>query len=197
MPTEFDSEYTRYQLNRSALRKFVRRIYLRRACTQLRGRTLDFGCGVGELLSNLAPGSKGLEYNKATVEFCRNKGLDVEFYDGTSDDWALSVLGKEHGLSSMVVSHVLEHLDSPALILGKLMEAAKRIGVRRVLVIVPGKAGFRSDPTHRTFVDEPMLRSAIPEGWKVLSIFHFPFNFARAGDVFLYNELHVLAELTD
>lgn len=195
MSTEFDSDYTRYQSERSALRKFVRRIYLRRAASQLAGKTLDFGCGVGELLPYLPPGSKGVEYNKATVDFCRTKGLDVSFYDGTADDWALSRLVMGDGLSCMVISHVLEHLDDPVCVLGKLMEAADRIGICQVLIIVPGKAGFRIDPTHRTFVDESMLRGALGEGWKVVNAFHFPLNFERAGDVFVYNELHFLAEL--
>jgi hypothetical protein len=71
MSTEFDDRYTRYQSDRSALRKFVRKLYLKRAASQLRGRTLDFGCGVGELLAWLPPGSRGVEYNRATVDHCR------------------------------------------------------------------------------------------------------------------------------
>lgn len=197
MTTEFDSAYTNYQLNRSAFRKLVRRLYLRRAASQLRGRTLDFGCGIGELLPYLPSGSKGLEYNKATVQVCRQMGLDVSFYDGTVDDWSLSSITEEEGFSSMVVSHVLEHLDSPMLVLQKLLEAAKGIGVRRVLVIVPGKAGYRIDSTHRTFVDAQMLRGAIPAEWSVTDSFYFPFDLARAGDVFIYNELHLLMDIVD
>ena len=192
MGTEFDSAYTDYQLNRSALRKRIRRIYLKRAASQLSGATLDFGCGVGELLACLPPGSKGLEYNKATVAVCREKGLDVAFYDGTVDDWSLSPVASTDGLSSMVISHVLEHLDEPMEILRKLLRAASAIGIQHVLVIVPGKAGYRSDSTHRTFVDERMLRSAIPPQWRARHSFHFPVDVERVGDVFLYNELHLL-----
>lgn len=197
MGTQFDSAYTDYQLNRSAFRKTVRRLYLRRAASQLSGATLDFGCGVGELLACLPAGSKGLEYNKATVQVCVANGLDVEFYDGTADDWSLSPVTSRDGLSSMVISHVLEHLDEPMEILRKLLHAAGEIGVRHVLVIVPGKAGYRSDPTHRTFVDERMLRGAIPGHWRVRHSFHFPFNIKRVGDIFLYNELHLLIDLVD
>lgn len=197
MATEFDGDYTRYQSERSAFRKFVRRAYLRRAARQLTGKTLDFGCGVGELLNYLPAGSKGVEYNRATVAHCRAKGLDVQFYDGTADDWALSLLDASEGLQSMVISHVLEHLDDPQGVLGCLLDSAARLGIDRVLVIVPGRAGFRIDPTHRVFVNEAMLRDAIRSPWRVSKAFRFPFNIERVGHVFVYNELHVLLERQD
>lgn len=57
--TEFDERYTSYQTDRAPLRKLVRKIYLRSAQSLLRGPTLDFGCGVGELLGRLPEGSRG------------------------------------------------------------------------------------------------------------------------------------------
>lgn len=191
MATEFGDEYTRYQSERSAFRKFVRKLYLRRAARQLPGRTLDFGCGVGELLAWLPDGSRGLEYNQATVDHCRTQGLDVQFYDGTKDDWSLSLLEPADGFRSMVISHVLEHLDTPAEILGRLLDAATRLGILHVLVIVPGRAGFRIDPTHRVLVDEAMIRGSISRPWMVERAFRFPFDWERVGDLFVYNELHV------
>ncbi|TCZ86170.1 bifunctional 2-polyprenyl-6-hydroxyphenol methylase/3-demethylubiquinol 3-O-methyltransferase UbiG [Lysobacter sp. N42] len=191
MATEFDDRYTRYQSERSALRKWVRQIYLRRAAQQLSGPTLDFGCGVGELLGWLPQGSLGLEYNRATVEHCRAKGLPVEFYDGCADEWSLSLFDPAVRFESMVISHVLEHLDAPADILRKLLVAGERLGVRNVLVIVPGRAGFRIDPTHRVYVDESMVRDIVHAPWRVERAFRFPFDWDRVGDVFVYNELHV------
>lgn len=187
---EFDEDYTRYQMNRSRFRKLVRKLYLRRAASQVAGSTLDFGCGIGELLSVLPEGSRGLEYNEATVAYCRSIGLPVDHYDGFADDWSLSRLSREDGFESMVVSHVLEHLEHPASVFRKLLAAAERLGIRRVLVIVPGMAGFRIDPTHLTFVDEPVLRQSLPHGWVREESFHFPFPAAWVGDYFAYNELH-------
>jgi SAM-dependent methyltransferase len=197
---EFDEEYTRYQVSRSRFRKLVRKLYLRRAASQLVGRTLDFGCGVGELLAILPDGSRGLEYNEATVAYCRSIGLPVSHYDGFADGWSLSTLSRAHGLQSMVISHVLEHLDDPAEVFRRLLTAAEVLGVHRVLVIVPGRAGFRIDPTHRTFVDETLLREALLPGWVSEKSFHFPFSAAWVGDYFAYNELHfraTRAESTD
>lgn len=195
MSDAFDERYTAYQADRSALRYAVRKLYLRSAAAQLQGPTLDFGCGIGELLERLPPGSRGLEYNRATVAHCRSRGLDVAWYDGMADDWRLSDLSAADGLQSMVVSHVLEHLEGPMDILNKLLRAAERIGIARVLAIVPGRAGFRSDPTHLTFVDQAMLRQATivaGTGFEPVSARYFPANWRRIGDWFPHHELQVL-----
>ena len=195
MADEFDEHYTDYQANRSLLRKWVRRAYLRSAARQLSGPTLDFGCGVGELLGKLPAGSSGLEYNLATVEHCRRKGLEVEGYDGFADDWRLSVLAAGRRFESMVISHVLEHLDEPALVLQRLLSAGKRLGVRRVLVIVPGRAGFRIDDTHRTFIDRGLLSApgiVQGTGFALERARHFPGDLRAIGDWFPHHELQVL-----
>ena len=197
MATEFDSCYTQYQLDRSPVRKWVRQVYLKRAASMVNGPTLDFGCGIGELLRRLPTGSKGLEYNTATVEHCRSQGIDVSAYDGFADDWSLSVLPPGLIFRSMVISHVLEHLQEPLEIFGKLLRAAARVGVERVLVIVPGKAGFRIDPTHRTFVDRPMLvDSAVLAGTEFRHVRnqYFPGNVRLIGDWFPHHELQMIYE---
>ena len=95
----------------------------------------------------------------------------------------------------MVISHVLDHLDSPMEILSKLLVGGARHGVERVLVIVPGTAGFKVDATHRTFVDLPMLSTAeIPAatGFTCEHAGYFPGNVRLIGDWFTYHELQVL-----
>jgi hypothetical protein len=195
MSEGFDNSYTAYQADRSRLRKLVRRAYLRSARDKLRGPTLDFGCGVGELLATLPDGSMGIEYNRATVEHCVSNGLDVAWYDGYADDWALMAVDSTRRFESMVVSHVLEHLDAPMEVLGKLLASAARLGIQRALVIVPGSAGFRIDQTHRTFVDHGMLEKAAAPGlagFRVQSSRYFPLNARVVGDWFPHHELQVL-----
>lgn len=193
---EYGIEYTQYQAGRSRLRKLVRKLYLRKAASQISGPTLDFGCGIGELLSILPPGSAGLEYNRETVAYCQSRGLDVNWYDGFSDDWALSAVPAERTFESMTISHVLEHLDAPVEVLRSLMGSAERLGIRQLLIIVPGPAGYRSDATHRTFVDLPMLRAAIApmSHWQLINAALFPLNVAALGNVFPHHELQVLLE---
>lgn len=192
---DFDGRYTDYQTNRSRLRKLIRRAYLHSARKKLSGATLDFGCGVGELLELLPEGSQGLEYNAATVDYCIRKGLDVCWYDGYADDWALSSIDRARRFDSMVISHVLEHLDQPMAVLSSLLTSAARLGVRRALVIVPGRAGFHIDSTHRTFVDLAMVRSADPygsSGFRLHSSSYFPGDARILGEWLPHHELQML-----
>ena len=192
----YDQGYTDYQLNRGGARKFVRGFYLRSAARMVPGPAIDFGCGIGELLQALPPGSTGLEINPATVAYCRKRGLDVVLYDAELDGWGLGPLieaGRQY--RSLVISHVLEHLDHPMQKFNALLRAAKRIGVERALVIVPGKAGFASDVTHVTFVDEAMLRSDAAvqgTGFRLAGSSWYPLDIRAIGDVFLYHELRAL-----
>ncbi|WP_157768434.1 methionine biosynthesis protein MetW [Xanthomonas citri] len=192
---DFDERYTSYQADRAPLRKLVRKLYLRSAQSLLRGPTLDFGCGVGELLGRLPVGSRGLEYNDATVAYCRSRGLLVDHYDGFADDWQLSVIPDSIRFESMVVSHVLEHLEAPATIFSKLARAAHRLGVQRLLVIVPGKAGFRSDPTHMTFIDAEFLSRPellVETGFKLKRSRYFPLDQRWLGDWLTHHEMQAL-----
>lgn len=191
----YDEAYTRYQTERSAFRRWVRQIYIRRAASLAAGPALDFGCGVGELLRSLPPGSMGVEYNAATVQLCREQGLDVQWYDGFADDWQLSGIAWRGRINTLVLSHVLEHFDQPDTLLRQLLQNTAP-DIRRVVVIVPGRAGFRSDPTHRTHVDLETIRRAIAplQRWHIASAKHFPFNRSWVGNLFTYNELQVVLE---
>lgn len=193
--TTYGERYTRYQLGPGWLRRQVRRLYLRAAARRLRGPTIDFGCGVGELLRRLPAGSVGLEINPASVAHCRAMGLDAVLYDADTDAWSMRLLDGRAGLESMVVSHVLEHLDDPMRRLNLLLDACRRLGIARMLVIVPGRAGFALDDTHRTFVDLEMLSA--PEvvegtGFRLESGRYFPGNLRRLGNVFPHHELQVV-----
>lgn len=192
---EYGEDYARYQMNRSWLRKFVRRIYLQSAASQVIGRTVDLGCGVGELLSRLPAGSIGLDVNPVSVEYCRQHGLDAQIYDGEEDDWSLSLLEGQSGLQTLVVSHVLEHLDEPMRKLCRVMTACAGLGMSRVLVIVPGRRGFASDKTHRTFIDAAMLSDAAVvrgTGFALRGTRHFPINVASAGRALTHIELQAV-----
>jgi trans-aconitate methyltransferase len=192
---EYGEDYARYQLERSWLRKLVRRIYLQSAALQLKGATVDLGCGVGELLSRLPGGSIGLDINPVSIAHCRQRGLEAHGYDGEADGWSLNLLEGRTDLQSLVVSHVLEHLDEPMDKLSRLLEACTRVGIQRVLVIVPGRRGFASDATHRTFIDAAMLSAPSvtgATGFSLTSTRHFPINIAPVSKVFTHLELQAI-----
>jgi len=195
-PEAYDRRYTDYQSRRSALRKWIRGFYLRSAARLVHGPTIDFGCGVGEFLRELPAGSVGLELNEATVAHCQAQGLDVLHYDADTDDWALGPLAaRTQRFGSLSICHVLEHLDRPVEYFRKLLLAARRLGVDRVLVIVPGRSGFASDDTHLTFVDLPMLSDpavVAGTGFAMGNSHYFPGNVRRFGDFFPHHELRVV-----
>ena len=190
---EYGPEYTTYQADRAAWRRVVRRPWLRAAARFTSGPVVDLGCGVGELLERLAPDSIGLEINRASIAHCRAKGLDVGYYDGSQDDWRLGpVNDRSTTFDTLVLSHVLEHLEDPTTVLHKILAAAGPLGFRQVLVLVPGRAGFRHDDTHRTFVDRAMLADAMLTADTDFALSHtsyFPGNLRRIGDWFTYHEL--------
>lgn len=192
--TLYDESYTQYQLRRSWLRKVVRKFYLSSAMNKLKGPTVDFGCGIGELLQRLPAGSVGLEINPVSVAHCRKRGLDALAYDGEADGWSLGALDSRNGLESLVISHVLEHFEQPMPVLSNLLRACRRLGISRVLVIVPGSRGYKTDGTHRTFIDLEMLsdkRVVQDTGFTLASSGYFPGNLRSLGEIFPHHELQV------
>ena len=190
----YGESYTRYQADRSRTRKLVRRLYLASAARKLQGPTVDFGCGIGELLRRLPVASIGLEINPVSVDHCRHHGLDARVYDGEMDNWSLGVLDPDQRLRSLVASHVLEHLEQPMAKLNRLLHACGRLGIERVLVIVPGRKGYACDQTHRTFIDLEMLSApdvVAGTGFALATAQYFPGNLRALGRVFPHHELQV------
>lgn len=190
----YDSEYTEYQLDRSWLRKKVRGMYLRHILKYSKGKTIDFGCGIGELLALLPAGSMGLEVNESTVKYCQGKGLPVSLYDPRRDAYSFSEL-PAGVYTSFIAAHVLEHLDDPAGVLRTISHSCSRLGVERVIIVVPGVKGFGFDKSHRTFVDRQYLIDNHLEevsGYRIAAADYFPLPLQRAGKYFTHNELTVV-----
>lgn len=154
----FDEAYAAEQMRRSRhpFRWFIKGFYLRNMLRYLAGPTIDFGCGAGQLLARLPTGSVGIEVNPVLVQRLVGHGFQVFPAQGDDHDFELADLPAGR-FESLVIAHVLEHLDDPARALVALLRACVRLGVTRVLVVLPGHKGFRSDTTHRTFIDRAWL----------------------------------------
>jgi len=191
----YNKSYQEYQLKkRSWLRELVRNFYLKHIVKYIKGATIDFGCGVGELLSLLPPGSVGYDVNKAAVDYCKSRGLDVRYYNPETDDYRLEdcETGKYY---TFIMSHVLEHIDNAADILKKLLYSCNRLGVKRIIVNVPGKKGFKFDKTHKTFLDySNLLKSELIEynQFKITKKKYFPVNSKFVGLFFTHNQMMVI-----
>ncbi len=190
--TKYADDYFRYQFNRNAVRKWIRKhTYLANVRRLVRGKTLDYGCGVGELLKLLPDGSTGLEVNDVTIAYCRSIGLDVRQLEGEpSDHTFASFTGQNY--KTLVISHVLEHLKAPAETLRRLLESSAAIGIERVIVVAPGVKGYASDSTHQTFLDRAFFTDKNLNGHAGYSLIHnryFPINSFQFSKVFCHNEL--------
>jgi SAM-dependent methyltransferase len=198
VPTEgeFDRCYAAEQLRRSRhpLRRFVKGFYLREMLRDVRGSTIDFGCGAGQLLTRLPPGSVGLEVNPHLIEALRGDGLTVRQAHGDMQDFELD--GFEPGrFQTLVIAHVLEHLPDPTAALRILLASCGRLGIERVVVVVPGAKGFASDHTHKTFIDADWLQSKLPttvEGFHRSAPSYFPGRWAWVGRHFVFHELKLV-----
>lgn len=147
--TTGNSAYFAYLKQRSIAGYLYRRFWLYPALKRcLRGRALDIGCGIGDMLRSRAD-TVGVDINPETVAYCQSLGLDARlmtpdvlpFADGEFD--------------SVVLDNVLEHLEQPAPLLAEIHRVLRPGGV--VVVGVPGQRGYASDPDHKVFYGEAAL----------------------------------------
>lgn len=190
----FDSDYLEYQLNRNPIRKFIRHFYLNNVLKYVLGKTVDLGCGAGELLGKLPTGSIGLEINPAAVKHCCNNGLEAILYNPEQDNYSFSEI-PEGEFNTLIFSHVLEHLDHPENVLKKILQSCERLKLKRVIIIVPGLKGFKYDSTHKNYINRAYLQEHQLEkigNFTVTQLQYFPFNHEIVGTWFTHNEMMVI-----
>lgn len=190
----YSQDYFDYLHNRSSFRKKVRTYYLNDIKKYCIGKTIDFGCGVGELLKALPEGSIGFEVNKVVVEFCKKNGLNVNLYIPEEDNYEFRMIGKGQ-FESFTMNHVLEHLERSADIISRIFESCARIGIKRIVFTVPGHKGYKSDATHQTFINMDYLaRSGVTDNkyYQLKVNKYFPINSEAFSRYFTHNELRLV-----
>ena len=165
-----NEDYYEYLKQRSRFGLRYRRHWLYpRLGRYVNGRTLDVGCGIGDFL-RFRPGTVGADINPSAVEWCQRQGLDAHlmlpdqlpFDDGTFD--------------CVVLDNVLEHLSAPEPLLREMRRVLRPCGT--VVVGVPGKRGYASDPDHKVYYDETGLVSTMGAArFGRRALFHAPFRF--------------------
>ena len=202
MTNEFDQSYADAQIARSqsGIRRFVKSCYLNSALREISGPTVDLGCGAGQLLQRLPEGSLGLELNPALVQLLKVQGHNVAYYDALADDFSLGPVAANQ-FQTLIASHVMEHFDDAAAALKRLIASAQRLGITRIVCIVPGWKGYQSDATHRSFVDPAYIRA---NGLHEVGTFRmsnaprfFPVNTESFGRHFIYNECVMVWQRAD
>jgi trans-aconitate methyltransferase len=147
----------------------------------------DLGCGLGSFLRfcqkrNIA--AKGYDNNQNMVELCKQQGLNVEF---------ASVLEiPDTTLNACFCDNVLEHLTQEEIEQFFAHIKLKMAVGGRLVVVVPGKAGYKTDPTHKTFVTYALMDEVCRRhGLKLAKTFYTPLNYGFVAK-FLYLNMLVL-----
>lgn len=193
--TGFGEQYTEHLAKRTRAGEwFLFKKIIPNTLSKLRGKVVDFGCGVGEILKRCPPGSIGLEINKSSVEYCVKRGLDVRPYDPTVDNYELRDV-EPNTYQSFLMSHVLEHIPDTANVLRKLLASCHRLGIERAVIKVPGAFMYKKDATHVTFVDKAYLEQhglVRTEGFEVSEISYYPFNAEWIGKFSIVHEMLIV-----
>jgi SAM-dependent methyltransferase len=161
--------YFEYLKSRSTLSRMYRRVILYPLlCRHLKGRTLDIGCGVGDMLA-FRPNTVGTDVNPKTVAYCMERGLAAFTMEANRLPF------RDHEFDSAVLDNVLEHVSDPRPLLREAARILKPAGV--LLVGVPGERGYASDADHKVFYDEQALTSAVDAaGFRRMRLFHLPWR---------------------
>ncbi|NBO39898.1 class I SAM-dependent methyltransferase [bacterium] len=145
---------------------------------------MDIGCGIGRNLKNLDGNGVGLDHNPNSVSLCRLRG----FQAFTPEDFRTSNFSRLERFDSILVAHVLEHLNyqEQKNLLLEYLPYLKKGG--KVVLVTPQERGYASDSTHVSFVtNKEMSQLASELGLEVIKDYSFPFP-RSFGKIFIYNE---------
>ena len=166
--TDYDA-YFDYLRQRKGLGLLYRRLWLYpRLCRHLRGRVLDVGCGIGDMV-RFRPGTVGTDVNPKAVAYCREAGLDVVLMQPGRLPF------ENRAFDGVVLDNVLEHLDDPVPLLAEIRRVLSEDGT--LIVGVPGSRGFASDSDHKRHYPEAALIDCLSSaGFTLDTLFHQPFR---------------------
>lgn len=154
-------------MRRSFLGHLYRRYVLYpRLNLHLKGRVLDVGCGIGDMLS-YRQNTLGLDVNPLNVDFCQKRQLEA--YVMKPD----VIPFKDETFDSVLLDNVLEHIEKPSLLFKEMRRVLKSDGI--LLIGVPGIKGYQSDDDHKVFYDEKKLQAlALKNNFNINHFFYTP-----------------------
>ena len=160
-------QYSSYLTKRSWIGSLYRNLILYpRLCRYLKFKTLDVGCGIGDMLK-FRSNTIGVDVNPFNVEICIDRGLQAQVMD-------VDLLPFTEGsFDSVLLDNVLEHIEFPDVLLQEIHRVLVDGG--QLIIGVPGIKGQKSDPDHVVFYDEPTLMNlAANNNFIIKKFFYMP-----------------------
>ena len=160
-------KYFEYLTRRSRLGALYRNHWLYpQLARRLVGRALDIGCGIGDMLL-YRDQTVGADINPKTVDFCNSRGAKAVLMQPDELPFARGEF------DSVLMDNVLEHIERPQQLLAEAQRVLQPGG--RILIGVPGRRGWASDPDHKVFYDEEKLRTCMQAaGFTFVECFYTP-----------------------
>lgn len=180
-----ERKYFNYLMKRSKISFLTRKLMYMPLFKKTRGKVLDFGCGIGEMLY-LFPNGVGVDNNRYCVEYCKSKGFKC--FLGSAE----RIPFKGNSFDTLLCFHVLEHLKDANKAIKEIKRVLKPGG--KLILVVPTECGFRRDKTHVKFWDKENLKGLLEKfNFRVESMKYFPFSFKFLRERLYFNELRVIA----
>ncbi len=182
---EDQKEYFSYLKNRTKLSFLIRKFTYRSIMKTFRGKILDVGCGLGELLE-LYKNSVGIDKNSYCVEYCRKKGHKCFVGD------IYKIPFKKNSFNGILISHVFEHLSNPKRAIKEVKRVLKNNG--KLLIIVPTEKDFSKDKTHVKFWNEENLVKFLRDNkFNVIRKTYYPIPNRTISNKLTYGELRIIS----
>jgi cyclopropane fatty-acyl-phospholipid synthase-like methyltransferase len=150
---------------------------------------VDLGCGTGEFLNDCRRRKReaiGIDSNETLANRCRAQGLKVE---NDSICELNSLKGRQFRYA--VCDNVLEHLEVHEI--QRFFERVEALLEPQgtLICVVPGRMGFKKDPTHKTYVSGELLEHLLKGSQlKIRRAYYHPFNLPGL-DKYLYLNMQV------
>lgn len=164
----YDENYFKYLKGRSSLSLFYKKhIVYPRVSSRTKGKILDYGCGIGDLISynkNII----GVDINKYCTDYCVERGFSAFAIENNKLPF------DDNEFSTIILDNVFEHLENPEDQFKEIKRVIKNSGA--LIIGVPGKKGHAMDETHVQFYNEKKLDASLGElGFSLEEFFYTPF----------------------
>lgn len=177
--------YFSYLKNRTAVRFFLRRVFLSPVVKYFSGKVLDIGAGIGEFL-DVYHDAIGVDLNEDCVSYCSSRGLIC--VQGNIYDLPFA----EDSFDGVLLNNILEHLERPDDAFLEVKRVLKHKG--KLMIELPGRKGFKHDRTHVRFWGKNDISDLLKErGFIIVKSKYFPVPFKAAGDLLTHNKLRIFA----